>query len=330
MPISNSSNIGYLDIVRHNSGVDKLKIFFHTLVKNNAGNAITLINDKSLHFASLFVLKPEIEGLNLSVHLNSRNQYALAVINGILAGDHSTIGRLSSSRNQMMHSTLKWMFGTGCINDGLSNQFDEVLDTAAILLIKKFKDKTDIHIIVEMIFNRHKKGLLIHDLVWAFFEAHDPQSLILVANRLCSNDSKDVELARKLLKFIPCIGMNNKDNIEQHSCAVHWIKENHMFMFHTGEGFHQRSDPKPYALSLEAKYLCKASPAHDEKAFRSFTQNEHSLLNKFRGLDTDTKTLLSDYSFWLYRQNPYLWDTWLRYPVDEQIRTAKTMLGGLP
>jgi len=57
------------------------------------------------------------------------------------------------------------MLETGCINDGLNDQYDEILDITAIFIIKIYRDKTILPIIAEMIFRRYKQGLLVQNMV---------------------------------------------------------------------------------------------------------------------------------------------------------------------
>lgn len=325
------SNMGILDSVRLNYGTDKLKTYFYEVALQNKEKAIELLNDKSLQFPTLFSLQPEIKKFDLYDGLSPRNQYSINITEEILARKISDSGRLSPGYRDNTLSVLRWMLQTGYSADGLNNQYDEVLEVAAILLIKAYNDVSVLNIVVELIFNRYKKGTYIYDLVWAFFESRDPQHLTLIASRLRSNEWKDVELARKLLKFVPCIAQNRgMDNTRLYSAAIDWIKENYPFLQYTGESYQQHGDPKPYEVSDEAKYLCKTVLINNGDAFRSsLTEDENTRLESFKKLDDDTQKLLSDCSYKLYRQNFSWWRTWMGYPVDEQVRMAKRLLGGL-
>ncbi|HEY5588621.1 MAG TPA: hypothetical protein VIK86_06665, partial [Candidatus Paceibacterota bacterium] len=106
---------------------------------------------------------------------------------------------LASDYKRIGYSVLKGMFERGVVQNGQSNDNDELLDATATLLIKIHKDKTILPIIVDMIFFRNRKGLFTHDLIWAFFQAREPNSLMLIANYLNSEDMNDVKLACKLL-----------------------------------------------------------------------------------------------------------------------------------
>jgi hypothetical protein len=184
-----------------------------------------------------------------------------------------------------------------------------------------------------MIFNRYRKGTFIYDLVWTFFEVSDAKSLIMVANRLRSSNSKDVELARKFLNFIPCIGMNNEQDqmkqyqMKQYQCSIKWINQNKNFLYYTGETYLQTSNPFRYAVSLEARYLQKTAENVNGELARSLTEDERTCLDRFDKLDDDSKLCLSNYSSMLYHKSKYRWSKWLQNPIDKQIDIAKKILG---
>lgn len=327
--MNNLSAITSLDNIRIENGIDNLRSFFYQQIRNDIKEAIKLINDENLHFASLFVLKPEIEKLDILNKLNTRNRIALGITNEILTKQNNvaTGEYLSSDYIQAVCSVLKWMIGTGAADDGLNNQYDEVMDITAILLTKVYKDKTMLPTMTDMIFKRYKEGLLIHDLVWAFFEARDPYSLINIAEQLQSSDLKEVELARKLLGFIPGIDMKNDiDKKEQYLSFLDWIGKNNLFLCFTGESFQQTSNPVLYEIVLEAKYLCAAISVDTGKILKSVTEEDFKLLDNFKKLDKDTKLLLANFSFMLHQKDIHSWNTWLHYPIAEQIKIAR---GGL-
>lgn len=221
MDISVHGNLSVFDEIRLTYGIDNLKKFFLNLVKTDREKVIHLINDDRLHFYSLFELQPEIRANKLYEDLIPRYKNALNIIDIISAvksipgdqGYHLYGNKLKSTRTQksaidyrqMSHSSLKWMLETGFMDNGRNDRFDAILDSTAALLIKSFNDKSVLPLIAEMIFDRHRKGLFYYDLVWAFFEACEPCSLTLAANRLCSRNLRDVDLARRLLNFIPYI-----------------------------------------------------------------------------------------------------------------------------
>ncbi len=242
--------IGMLDKIRVNEGIDKMKAKFSDLVVNNLQIAAKLINDKNVRFGTLFLLQPEIKRTNFSNSLSLRNKNSLDIANGILLKEISNSQRFLFRNKKDDYPTLKWILETGYMDDGLNEQFDEVLDAAAILLAKVYKDRSSLNLIEEMIFNRYRRGAFIYDLVWIYFEVSDFQSLIKIAQRLRSLNPKDVELASKLLNFIPCIDIHRKETPKnKFKCAMQWIKVNKDFLYYTGETCLQSSNPHRYALS---------------------------------------------------------------------------------
>lgn len=330
MYIYDLNTINILDKRMDDSGVDSIRSFFYQLTKVNEKEAINLINDENLHFASLFVLKPEIEELKLFQKLNIRNRIALRITSEILLSKKniSAVEDLSFDYIQAVYSVLKWMLETGCINDGLNDQYDEILDITAIFLTKVYRDKTVLPIIAEMIFRRYKQGLLIHDLAWAFFESRDPISLSIISERLQSKELKDIELAQKLLSFVPGIGIrDNIDIKEQYLSFLDWFGKNNLFLCFTGESFQQISNPVIYRVVLKAKYLCEPVSIDTGKILRILSEERCKLIDEFKRLDKNTQILLSEFSVMLHHNNICKWQEWLECPIEEQIKFAR--IGGI-
>jgi len=320
------NTISYLDKLRLDEGIYIFRETLRDLAENDSEKAANLINEKNLRFSSLFLLKQEIEKNNLYSSLSILRQTALKVTEDILGRTTDNIEQLSNKRTTDIHSALIWIVQTGYYDDGLSDEFDEILDLACSLLIKTYRDKAVLPFIINMISTRYKNGRFIYDLVWVFFELRDRESLILIANLLNSAHQKDVELACKLLNFIPRINTRSSTNYQ---CFINWFNENYNFIYYTGESFNQTYNPKPYAVNIEAKYLCKAVPVDSEKRLLALTKAEHKLIDRFKKLSSNDKILLSSYSYFLYRQNPQLWKVWLHHPVTEQINIASSMSGGI-
>ena len=238
----------------------------------------------------------------------------------------SKIEYLHSNHKEISHSDLKDMFEKGIAQHGLSNQHDEFLDLTAILLIKTHKDKTILHTIVDMIFFRNREGLFTHDLIWAFFQAREPYSLMLIAKYLDSDDVDDVKLARKLLDFVPSIDMTVGEGSKQHKAFFYWIKENYSFLYFTGESFQRTSKPIPYIVVLDAKYLCRRVSLYTKKPLIQYTAKEKNLLGYFNNLDENKKLLLSRFSLRIHYESIYLWKSWIKHSINKQIRIAKASL----
>ena len=234
---------------------------------------------------------------------------------------------LASDYKRIGYSVLKGMFERGVVQNGQSNDNDELLDATATLLIKIHKDKTILPIIVDMIFFRNRKGLFTHDLIWAFFQAREPNSLMLIANYLNSEDMNDVKLACKLLDFVPSIDMTmGKGSNNQYVAFFYWLNENYPFLYFTGESFQRTSKPIPYIVALDAKYLCRRVSLYTGKPFITYTEKENNLLGYFNNLDEDNKLLLSTFSLRIYYENIYLWISWINHSITKQISIAEASL----
>ncbi|MBU3189736.1 hypothetical protein K9O30_10890 [Clostridium bowmanii] len=233
---------------------------------------------------------------------------------------------LSSEYKEIGYPVLRGMFARGLSENGQSNDKDEILDSIATLLIKGHNDKTILPIIVDMIFFRNRKGLYNHDLIWTFFQARDPHSLMLIANYLCSDNVNDVKLACKLLDFVPSIDMNRRGSENQYVAFLNWISENYPFLYFTGESFQRTSKPIPYIVELDAKYLCRRVSLYTGKPLMPYTVKEKKLLGYFNNLDEDNKMLLSTFSLRIYYENIYLWISWINNSIPKQIRIAEARL----
>lgn len=325
-----SDKISFLDQYRLNYGPFKLKVFYHNLLMIEPKGALKLINDKDLHYCSLFLLYDEIEVLHLNQYLSLKNITAISLTKDILSKPDLMINLSFKPTDyiQIVYSTLKWMLDTGCYDDGLNDDFDKILDISSALLIKVYNDKSFLPIMAEMIFERNNKGCYIHDLVWAFFQAKDPRSLIIIAKYMMSPRESDKELVKILLNFaqIPkksCM----RDNETQYSLFLEWLKDNNLYLYFTGEHFHKTPDPKPYTIILEAKYLCNPISIDTGEMLKPLTEKETTLLSKFKSLDENIKLALADYSLKLYQKDKSKWDKWISLTINEQIQ--KSANGGI-
>ncbi|MEY7999281.1 hypothetical protein AB8U03_03540 [Clostridium sp. Mt-5] len=328
MQNSNLNDSSFLDNIRTDRGTADLKDFFSQLSKKNLKEAVDFINCKNLQFSTLFILKDEIERYNLFDSLTPKNRTALLIVREILTDKKNNLSQdyLSFDYVQVIHSTLKWILESGFGDDGMNDEYDRILDITSILLTKMYRDKTLLPIMADMIFERYKNGFLIHDLVWAFFQAADPHSLIIIGERLLSSNAKDVELSCRLLNFIPEIDKGISKE-KKYAIFLNWMKENSAYLKYTGESFQQTANPKPYRIVLEGKYLCRNICCNTGKALCHLSEKEYKLLNEFNSLDHSTKVLLSNFSLRVHHKNIYLWNMWHRYSLDDQIKIAR--IGGV-
>lgn len=327
-----SKSISTLDSIKNQKGINNLKEFFIQSLTEDEDRAISLINDEESSYSSLFILKDTIKDRNIEHKISKRKRIALILTKEILNGERnfSIINESSFSHVHSLHSTLKWIVESGYLDDGFDNDYDEVLDKASIVLLNVYYDKTIIPTILEMIFKRHINELFIHDLVWAYFQSYDKDSLKLIANRLLSNNESEVDLANKLLNFIPKVDETNTSNNEkQYLYAINWLNENNPYLYSTGESYQQKSNPVFYRLNIDAKYICKYIDVTTGKFIEPLSTDENELLKEFSTLEYPIKSLLSNYSSKLHNESLSLWKAWLSYPLNRKIKTAYRMGGGV-
>ncbi|BAH05527.1 hypothetical protein [Clostridium kluyveri] len=318
------NTLSFLDKIRIDKGIDDLKNFFLQLSKKNLKKALDFINDKHLGFNILFILEEILQQNNLFNSLTEKNKVALLIVKEILTDKKYDLAseQVSFDYIQIIHSVLKWILETGFHDDGINDEYDQVLDITSILLTKVYRDTTLLPIMADMIFKRYQKGFFIHDLVWGFFECANPKSLNIIGERLLSSNVEDVKIASKLLNFIPGIDkVTTKER--KYTIFLNWMKENSAFLKYTGESFHQTTNPKPYKIVLEGKYLCKSISPNTGKTLCSPSKKESNLLDQFKKLDSNTKVLLANFSFRIHYKNIYLWHIWREYSLEKQIKIAR-------
>lgn len=236
---------GYLDDIWERNGPEGLKRAFHDIAGKDRENAANMLNDNAVRYPSLFALQPEIRKHDLFERLNDRNRFALHFTDGVLAG--SAPG--TYQRKEEDHPQLRWMLDSGYASDGLNEQYDEVMDKVSLLLSRVYQDKRCLGAVEEMMFNRYRRGAYIYDLVWAYFESSGPDDLIPLAKRLRSGNPRDVELARQLLNFVPCVDANAERSGEKlYRGAAMWLRRNRNRLYYTGESSQMGSNPRRYAL----------------------------------------------------------------------------------
>ncbi len=317
-----------LDQIRLKQGMENLKNHFENLVKLNMNKAIKLINDTNLQYPSLYILQNTIAQNNLNKEINSRNKVALDLTNSILnRRKNDNYKKLLSTRKfPKVYFVMRWILDTGYRDDGLDNQYDDVLDTIAVILIKVYNDKASLPIISDMLFSRNRRNALIHDLLWALYESKSLESLILIAQGLKSKNNKDFILARNLLSFIPGVKFN-KNGDDAYNYFIKWFNENKSFLKYTGESFQSSSKPEPYKIINQAKYLCKPVSINNGEFLDALTANDNTLINEFNNLDSNNRRILSSFSYNLYNKNITMWHKWINDSISSQLSMAKKVGG---
>ena len=339
-----SKPIGLLDNIRINNGPNGLKNYVQNLLQENREKAFELINDTNLQFRTLYLLRNLIRKADAENALNPLFLQALEMAaeltgtSGLTGQNAAKAEKNFRQRNENAVSALQWMIKTGsadrfrdgAIDEAPDKEYDRLMERAAALLTKSFRDTTVLPELAEMIFTQYRNGKLIHELVWAFFEARNPESLLLIALRLNSPDRRDKELAERLLCFIPEIGKwSRHTGLMAYNGVLYWLRENKPFMYYTGESLHLCSSPRHYAVSLPAKYLCRPVSVDTGEPLSPFNELETKLLQPFRELSELIQQKLADFSLKLYGSNIYQWNTWIQLPLNEQISFTARMNGGM-
>lgn len=331
----NWNNLGYLDQIRMSQSNCRFKRIFHTLAQQNQKRALRYLNDEKLQFPSLFILLPEIETMDLYENLNLRNIISIKICMEIANNQNlaSLSQNLSPQNKDATHQALKWMFQTGVCWDGPDEDYDAydaVMDCVVALLTRIYEDAAILPAVVELIFRRHRNELFIHDLVWSFFQVLDPHALRLMANYLFSANRKDVELACKLLHLqLPDEMENGVTKQTLHRQYLQWLDGNLPFLYLTGEYFQLTSNPEPFQVALDAKYLYKKISPRSRKPLTPLTENEIRCLQEFREAPENEQKILSSYSYHMHEQDMGLWNEWMNRPLAEQLGTAKRDLEGI-
>jgi hypothetical protein len=309
--------IAWLDDVRQSHSYEETRDLFHRLYGDDATQAVSLLNEDGLSFPSLYILQPEISKLSLAGKLNDRNQKALEVEKDLLAHRHPGRGMTPED----VRDLLKWMLQSGSNAVNLGEEYDTVMDLAALLLVKEHRDADVLPLVEDMIFSRHRKGLNTYDAEWALFESEDPECIAMIARHLLSEDARDISMARRLLWFIPCADLG--DPKAHYRCVMQWLGRNRQYLRYTGESNQKCGNPRPFQVALEHKYLQRALDMDG-----GLRPEEQAAVTVFSELPTADKELLGEYSHYLRGVGGAQWRRWMSIGLPEQLAAARRWQGG--
>ncbi|MDF2568342.1 MAG: hypothetical protein K0R90_1798, partial [Oscillospiraceae bacterium] len=318
------------DRLRLKQGISKLKATFIELAEKQSPKAAALINDRNVLFYTVYLLIPDIDAYHLYGQLNNRNLVALNVTANI-TNDKKLLFKTEKLMNgniQNDPSALKWMIKTGFADDGINDDFDNILDYSAALLIDSHQEKSLLPLMADKIFERNKKGTYNHDLIWAFFHSHDPDTLKIIAKHLRSSQSEDVKLAKHLLNIDNIVEVNETSNRENpYTKYVTWLKKNNPYLYFTEETFQYTSKPSPCNIDYDAAYLCKEVSYDDRTPVKPLDEKEKAILEDFHQLSKKDRKLLSKYSRTMHEKSVAAWKNWINSPIDDQKDIAKNDMG---
>jgi hypothetical protein len=336
-----AGKLGLLDNLRLSNGPEGLKNYFRELLRVDRNSALAAINDSDTRFGTLYLLKSELPEKIVQSDLNPLYRKAVDLAD-------SLTGKVSPGKESNMRkadgetsSVLRWIIRTGLPEEGLGSKYEQLMERSAALLVKSFGDASILPELADMIFERNRRGALLHELVWAFFEARCPESLRLFAQRLESADRRDVELAKNLLCFIPCIADEASATTAEETthnflrsesgdsagaglylAVMNWLSENKHFLRYTGESLHLCSMPRHYRVSWPAKYLCRPVSLDSGEPMLEYTAAETGTLSRFEKLPEILQEQLAEYSYALNKRDIRQWSAWIRLPLEEQAAAA--------
>ena len=320
-----NETLSRLDQIRINEGIERCKSTFVELARKDARRAAALLNDKRLRFPCLYLLHEPILQHRIQGYLNPRSLMALRLTNQIKYEKTAGTDYFSSRQGGGL-AVLKWIWETGSIEDVFEDDYEEILDLTASVLVNRYQETEILPRVVELVFRRNRNGSHIHDLVWVLFRIHDPEVLRLIARQLDSSDPKDAALAAELLHMehtdTPTAGNTGE------SGYLRWLEENRPYLYFTEESFQFSCKPVFCAVDLERKYLQKAGTIDSKQPISPLESDEIECLTAFRQLNAEEQRLLSGYSQKMGRTNEPAWKDWLHAPVGEQMRLAKAGLEG--
>lgn len=314
--IQGTRRTAWLDDVRKSHSCEETRDLFQRLYSDDAIQAINMLNDDRLSFPTLHILRPEISKLSLWGSLSDRNRKALEVEKDLLARRHPGRGMTEDE----FRAILKWMLRSGGNDVSLGEEYDTIIDLAALLLIKEYREADILPLLVDIIFNRHRMGLNTHDAEWALFESGSPECIAMIARHLLSQDVRDISMARRLLRFIPC--PERDDAVAQYRWIMQWLGRNRQYLAYTGESNQKCNCPRPFQVALEHKYLQRALDAGGE-----LLPEEEAAVAAFSRLPSSDKELLSEYSQFLRAAGGAQWQRWIHSSLQEQLEAARRWQG---
>ncbi|MGI5971945.1 MAG: hypothetical protein ACOX7P_09555 [Oscillospiraceae bacterium] len=298
--------------------------FFSLQAGRDRRGLLNHVNDERLSFPAFFVIMKELHKLGSFSELRPRNLAALRI-----CSDKISIPGWKSAvqiDNTQVHEALLWMFNTGKHWEGPSrgrDDFDMLIDYIASMLVVTYDDRTVLRDIADIIFRRNRKGQFIHDLVWAFFQTLDKESPALIAERLLSGNSRDVELACKLLHLDPPESITGAAKKRKYDEYITWLNENRPYLYLTGEHFQQMENPKHFDIDMEAKYLGKEISPRFKTPVERLTREEVECLESFRSASSHEREMLADYSCKLRSRDMNQWRDWIRKDIARQVMSAR-------
>ncbi|MGI6168520.1 MAG: hypothetical protein ACOYI4_02230 [Christensenellales bacterium] len=322
----NRSSLSTLDRMRMQQNTQQFRSNFRRLGKMQRQRAISYLNEARLRFPTLYLLIPEIQDLDLFSHLNLRNLSALKLCAQFADNQalQSKLNSLSADDKNARPAALKWILQTGAEADGLSHEYDQILDASTAMLTPISKENSLLPQVADLVFTRHRKGAYLHDLVWGFFQSANPETLKLLAEHLLSRNPEEAEFAQKLLNLLPLENQGAAHPRQLYAQYKVWLQENLPYLYYTGESMQYSSRPQAFRVNLDAKYLHKKiSPVTGNPVIPP-NASEESLLQRFHEAEESDQKILAAYSLKLHKSDVDRWKAWLEKQTQQQLLEAKS------
>jgi hypothetical protein len=320
--------VSYLDKIWRTSGASALRSEFYSVATRGRERAVRYLSDGDTSFPVLFILMPELERLGLYKDLPPRCVHALRLCakktSNAKLEDYLTYLIGGGEAIKAPQECLKWMLESGINWDGPSagrDDYDAVIDLAATLIIADYGDTSMLVAIAELIFERNRRGLFIHDLVWGFFQSIDAGALSALSKYILSGDDSDVNLACELLGLD--VPETQADKQTTYYGYTEWLRENRPYLYLTGEHFQATSKPHHLMHDVEAKYLQREITPRERAPLSPLSEDEQMRLGHFRQAGSEEQDLLSKHSKKLHTKDENAWGDWLGMELAEQVMAAK-------
>ncbi|WP_010631248.1 hypothetical protein [Sporolactobacillus vineae] len=304
-----------------------LKESWKDWVHSDRTQALALLNDPSLEFPVLFLLRDQLEvrGTDLGI----RSRLALSQVDQVLLGTESAAFANRDSfpdRHDLVVGSLLWMLRTGWKNI-ISTDYTQVIDRTAIQILHTYHQNW-IKGMNDLIFYRYRNKSQRHYLVSALLETAEPVSLVYQANYLLSDHAVESSLARRLLGFIPEV-RHAEDNQAAFLAFETWYEDNGNYLVYTGENNDAVPGGIPYRIHSSAKYLGKVVQPKNGQPIQQLLPEEAKNYQNFIRLPGRTRAALADCSARFRKQNPQQWKWWIARPVREQLESiSASQMGG--
>jgi hypothetical protein len=306
---------------------ERLKASWTEWTHSDRAHALAWINDPTLEFPVLFLLRDQLE--LRGTDLGMRPRLALNQVNQVLQGTESApiMDRDSfPDHHDLVVGSLLWMLRTGW-QSIISTDYTQVIDRTAIQILHTYHQNW-IKGMNDLIFFRYKNKSQRHYLVSALLETAEPVSLVYQANYLLSESTVESSLARRLLGFIPEV-RHAENNHAAFLAFETWYEENGNYLVYTGENNDALPGGIPYRIHSSAKYLGKVVQPKNGQPIQAMLPQEAENYRDFIRLSGRTRIALADCSARIRKQSPAQWKLWIARPVREQLESISAFqMGG--